>query len=176
MTNRNKYEKIYQEDSNACGSPFKEFVEFFEHFEKNPATVLDLGCGQGRDALFISRKGHQVLGVDLSETGVTQMLEAAHKEKLSIEGIVADVVEFETDAQFDVVILDRMLHLLPTDDEKLLVLKKASECVLQEGFLLIADTPKQKALLHSFFATKQDLWKIEKQTKGFLFVQKKRFP
>jgi 2-polyprenyl-3-methyl-5-hydroxy-6-metoxy-1,4-benzoquinol methylase len=26
--------------------------------------VLDLGCGQGRDALFIARKGHSVFGVD----------------------------------------------------------------------------------------------------------------
>jgi len=176
MTNRNKYEKIYQEDQNACGPPFKEFVDFFQKFEKNPGTVLDLGCGQGRDALFIARQGHHVLGVDLSETGIAQMLEAARKDNLQVEGVVADVVKFDTDAQFDVVILDRVLHLLPTDDEKLLILKKASECVNQSGFLLIADTPKQKVMLQSFFNARQSLWTIEKQTKGFLFVQKKRFP
>ena len=58
--------------------------------------MLDLGCGQGRDALFIARKGHAVVGVNISKTGVGQMLEDAKQEELDISGIVADVVCYQT--------------------------------------------------------------------------------
>jgi len=58
------YEKEFQNSRNVCGEPFPEIVEFFENYDDECAIVLDSGCGQGRDALFIARKGHSVLGVD----------------------------------------------------------------------------------------------------------------
>ena len=42
------------------------------------------GYVQGRDALFIGRKGHSVLGVDTAQTGIEQMLEEAESEKLAV--------------------------------------------------------------------------------------------
>ena len=85
------YEKQYQKSRDVCGPPFREFVAFFERYHKTRAKVLDLGCGQGRDALFIARKGHHVLGVDISRTGISQMLEEAEREGLDVCGVVADV-------------------------------------------------------------------------------------
>lgn len=35
--------------------------------------MLDLGCGQGRDALLFARAGHRLLGVDVSSVGIEQM-------------------------------------------------------------------------------------------------------
>ena len=58
------YEKEYQISRNVCGEPFLEIVEIFENYDDECATVLDSGCRQGRDVLFIARKGHSVLGVD----------------------------------------------------------------------------------------------------------------
>lgn len=78
------YEKLYQESPNVCGPPFPEFEAFFERYNKTQAKVLDLGCGQGRDALFIARMGHQVVGVDISKTGIAQMLEEAKQEGLEV--------------------------------------------------------------------------------------------
>ena len=69
------YEKEYQNSRNVCGEPFPEIVEFFENYEDECATVHDSGCGQGRDALFIARKGHSVLRVDSAQTEIEQMLE-----------------------------------------------------------------------------------------------------
>ena len=57
------YEKEYQNSRNVCGETFPEIVEFFEIYDDECATVLDSGCGQERDALFIAPKGHFVLGV-----------------------------------------------------------------------------------------------------------------
>ena len=46
------------------------------------------GYVQGRDALFIARKGHSVLGVDTAQTGIEQMLEEAESEKLAVDGVM----------------------------------------------------------------------------------------
>ena len=71
------YEKEYQNSRNVCGEPFPEIIELFENYDDECATVINLGCGQGRDALLIARKGHSVLGVDTAQTCIEQMLEEA---------------------------------------------------------------------------------------------------
>ena len=166
------YEKQYRESRHVCGPPFPEFVTFFERYDKTRARVLDLGCGQGRDALPIARMGHQVLGVDISRTGVSQMLKEAEQEGLDVHSVVADVVEYQPSGQFDVIILDRVLHMLSDDDDRLAVLEKASAATAQGGYVLIADTPKHQPLIRSFFSEQPDGWTKVKDRKGFIFVQK----
>lgn len=166
------YEKQYQKSRDVCGPPFREFVVFFERYPKTRAKVLDLGCGQGRDALFIARTGHHVFGVDNSRTGISQMLEEAEGEGLDVCGVVADVVEYEPSGDYDVVILDRVLHMLKDDSERLVVLEKASAVTKSGGFILIADTPKNQQLIRSFFEGHSEGWVKAKDRKGFLFVQK----
>ncbi|MCB9423254.1 MAG: class I SAM-dependent methyltransferase [Ardenticatenaceae bacterium] len=172
MAKKNKYEQLYQEGRNVCGLPFPEFVQFFEgNFKKN-VSVLDLGCGQGRDALFIARMGHEVLGVDLSPTGIAQMLADARKENLKISGVVADIVTFEPERDFDVVVMDRVLHMFADDEERTAVLVTACVHTKPGGFILIADTPKQKSFLKAFFAGVAQDWQLFRQWKNFLIVQK----
>lgn len=169
-----KYEQLYRNERDVCGPPFPQFVEFFDSFDQQNCRVLDLGCGQGRDALFIARKGHTVLGVDLSETGIFQMLMDARKESLSIEGVVADIVEFEPSGEFDVILFDRVLHMLRDDDDRIVVLETICQHTKPHGFVLIADMPKNMDLLVEFFERKQGLWNKRVQDKGILFFQKGR--
>lgn len=165
------YDKHYKADSKACGNPFKEVVSFFEHYEKPNAKVLDLGCGQGRDALMLAEMGHSVTGVDLSEIGIKQMLASAKKKKLPIKGFVSDICSFRSREKFDVIILDSVLHLLLDDKERSDVLNYASTKLKPSGFVLIKDYPKGMKFIRS--ATKKD--KTLKPTfdkKNFLFLQK----
>jgi len=68
---------------------FREQVtlNFFDKCDGKSLDVLDLGCGQGRDSLMIARNGHSVVGVDLSTTGVQQMVEIAQKEGIEIDNV-----------------------------------------------------------------------------------------
>ena len=166
------YEKLYQESPNVCGPPFPEFEAFFERYNKTHAKILDLGCGQGRDALFIARMGHQVVGVDISKTGVAQMLEEAKQEGLEVLGVEADIVEYEPSGEYDVVILDRVLHMLKEDSERQAVLEKAGAVTKSGGFILIADTPKHQGQIRSFFEGQSERWVKVKDRKGMIFIQK----
>jgi 2-polyprenyl-3-methyl-5-hydroxy-6-metoxy-1,4-benzoquinol methylase len=144
------YEKEYQRSRNACGEPFPEFVDFFDSFDR-PLNVLDLGCGQGRDSLMAARRGHRVMAVDISTTGVAQMMSTAKEEALEVQSEVADVEAFETHEEYDVVILDRVLHMLATDERRIALLAKCSSWVAPGGHVLIADTRRNRALIRDFF-------------------------
>lgn len=162
---------VYQEKRHALGEPTKEFVEFFNEYPKQEADVLDLGCGQGRDALFIARRGHRVVGVDLSETGITQLREDAQSEGLNIEGVIADLVDYQPTEQFDVVVIDRTLHMLDAE-LRLDILARITPCVRDDGFILIADEPSNLPAMTAFFSQDHTGWTTIKEQRGFLFVQK----
>lgn len=66
--------------------------------------VLDVGCGPGRHALALARRGIDVLGVDLSADFVALASEAAAHDGLSARFEVADVRELAYDGEFDAVI------------------------------------------------------------------------
>jgi SAM-dependent methyltransferase len=56
-----------------------------------PGDALDLLMGQGRNALYLARRGWRVTGIDISEIGLRIAREAAAKERLAIETICADI-------------------------------------------------------------------------------------
>lgn len=56
-------------------------------------SVLDLGCGLGRHALYFARNGFDVTAVDLSEDAVRYVKEAAEEEGLRIICKIADMTE-----------------------------------------------------------------------------------
>ena len=78
------YDQQYKEE-NLFGEPYSEFVDFMETWQPK-GRVLDIGCGQGRDSLFLVEQGYNVTGIDASEVGISQMLEYASSKNLNIKG------------------------------------------------------------------------------------------
>ncbi len=58
-------------------------------------AVLDLGCGTGRVALHLARRGHEVIGVDRDATLLAALRERAGE--LAVEPVNADAREFVLD-------------------------------------------------------------------------------
>jgi 2-polyprenyl-3-methyl-5-hydroxy-6-metoxy-1,4-benzoquinol methylase len=72
------------------------FVWSFE-----PATVLDAGCGTGRVAIELARRGARTLGVDVDSS----MIDEARRRAPELEWITADLVTLQLGRTFDVVVL-----------------------------------------------------------------------
>ncbi|MEM3596584.1 MAG: class I SAM-dependent methyltransferase [Candidatus Bathyarchaeia archaeon] len=68
-------------------------VHFLELFPKGP--VLDLGMGEGRNALFLAEKGFEVEGVDVSKTAIARAIRLAKERKLDINAHVSDLRDFK---------------------------------------------------------------------------------
>ena len=72
------YDKLYSSTSETLGKPTQVFVDFFDQSTSEALRVLEFGCGQGRDALFIAHRGHSVVGVDLSPDEIDDLIGAAY--------------------------------------------------------------------------------------------------
>lgn len=110
------YDEHYKE-TEYFGNPYPKLVKFFKAYDKN-SRVLDLGCGQGRDALLLGRLGYKVKGVDISEGGIFQMNQKAKEENLDVIGEISDIYEYPITDAYDIVILDSMVHFYKNDTKK----------------------------------------------------------
>jgi len=165
------YDALYATTPNALGKPTKTFVEFFRHYDHANARILDVGCGQGRDALFIARHGHSVVGVDLSPNGVKDMIDAANMEGLVVEGIVADIATFSPEGIFDVIVIDRTLHMLDKKP-RMEALDRLLDCVATRGWLLIEDERSNMADFKAVIERHKAQWDIVKEKRGTLFLRR----
>jgi len=164
------YDKLYGETPDALGTPTPVFLDFFKRFEMETACVLDVGCGQGRDALFIARMGHRVIGVDHSPNGIRDLVNAAHQENLNIKGIVTDIVTFVPGEKYDIVLIDRTLHMLP-EKERLEVLHRLIGSIRKGGWLLIADERSNMAGFKDVIAASDGIWETALDARGNLFIR-----
>jgi ubiquinone/menaquinone biosynthesis C-methylase UbiE len=66
-----------------------------------PSSVLDAGCGTGRVAIELARRGVEVVGADLEAT----MLDTARERAPEIEWVESDLAALNLGREFDVVIM-----------------------------------------------------------------------
>ena len=118
--------------------------------ETAQSKVLDVGCGQGRDALFIARRGRFVTAIDLSPSGIRDLQKDAASEGLTITTEVADIRDYKSKCRYDIILIDRTLHMLALDD-RIAVLRNLLALSRSGTHLLIADErsniPAFKAVL-----------------------------
>ncbi|MGR3758613.1 class I SAM-dependent methyltransferase [Roseobacteraceae bacterium NS-SX3] len=165
------YDKLYRGTPNALGSPSPAFVAFFNALDEKGLRVLDVGCGQGRDALFIARLGHSVTGVDISPHGIKDLTAAAAREDLDIEGHVADLAAFRPSGLFGIILIDRTLHMLAEAD-RLAVLARLLEHAAPGGWVLIADERANLPGFRDVFAASPADWQTVKDERGYLFMRR----
>lgn len=62
---------------------------------RRPGKALDLGMGQGRNALFLAQNGWDVTGVDISDVGLGQAREQARKLGLKLNTVLQNADDFD---------------------------------------------------------------------------------
>lgn len=133
-----KYEQLYRAERRALGAPEPALEALWTRFDGRSLNILDAGCGQGRDALPLARRGHRVVGVDSAPTGIAQMLEEARAEGLAVEGVVADLEDFEPTGPIDLIVCDRILHMLSKPTRRK-VLGRLLDAAAARAFVIVVD-------------------------------------
>lgn len=111
-----EYDKYYLTE-NLFGEPYPELIDFYSS-RKNKGSLLDLGCGQGRDAIPLAKMGYDVVGIDYSKVGIDQLNEIAKKENLTLNGFVEDIYAYSKFDKYDFILLDSMFHFTKKDRQK----------------------------------------------------------
>src|SRR5512135_491590 len=68
------------------------------------AAVEDLGCGRGRHAIPLARRGYRVTGVDISDYMLQKARRSAAREGVDVEWVQEDMRTFCRRDAFDLVI------------------------------------------------------------------------
>lgn len=69
----------------------------------NELTVIDIGAGEGRDAVFFAERGLEVYATDISSSGLTKANRLANERGIHIHTFEADVNSLELPHPVDVV-------------------------------------------------------------------------
>jgi len=80
-----------------------------------PLRLLDIGCGEGRNAVFFARNGYQVTAFDISPRGIEKTKQLAADAGVPIEAFVADINEFRLTEPFDVLFSTGVLQYVPPE-------------------------------------------------------------
>jgi SAM-dependent methyltransferase len=104
-----------------------------------PGRVLDLGCGEGGDALWLAERGWHVVAVDISETALQRAAAAADAREMGdrIDFAQHDLSDSFPAGTFDLVSAQFLHSMIPLDRPR--ILKQAADAVGPGGLLLIVD-------------------------------------
>lgn len=85
-------------------APAKFLAENYEYIPFE-ASVLDMGMGEGRNAVFLAQKGYKVTGIDISSVAVKKSYLLAQEFGVKIKGVVASLKEYKiAPGSFDAII------------------------------------------------------------------------
>ena len=104
-----------------------------------PGRALDLGCGEGADAVWLAERGWDVVAVDISETALGRAAEAATSRGVAdrIEFVQQDLSDSFPDGTFDLVSAQFLHSTVRLDRPR--ILSNAADAVRPDGLLLIVD-------------------------------------
>ena len=100
-----------------------------------PGTAIDLGCGPGRNAIWLATQDFRVTGVDASTIGLEQAAERAAAAGVSLNLVVADLLTYQVPrAAFDLAVV---ANLHPGTQALAQILAGAAEGLRVGGHLFV---------------------------------------
>jgi len=136
----NSYEERYKQSSFYWGTKPCSLADLLLSKLPPKSTVLDLGAGEGRNAIYLAKNGHIVTAVDFSEKGIRKIEKSAKKNKVHIDTIVANIADREFVSKlgnFDSILLNKVIQFLKPEDGDYAV-KYIKEHTKPGGYVAIA--------------------------------------
>lgn len=95
------FDGVYRSSTSFYGDqPSPSLVQYLDKYHVSAGGAgLDLGCGQGRNALFLARLGFAMTAVDGSSEAIARLGETADERRLNVAGKVADLAGLQLDAE-----------------------------------------------------------------------------
>jgi tellurite methyltransferase len=102
---KSDWDQKYSRSSFVYGkSPAKFLAENFDYL-KADSNILDMGMGEGRNAVFLAGKGHKVTGIDISSVAIKKAYHLAREFGVKIKGLVASLEKYNiADESYDAII------------------------------------------------------------------------
>ncbi len=145
------YALTYDKESFTHGTQQEtDFIENEINHDKS-RNILDIGCGTGRHAIELAKRGYNVTGVDLSESQLERARQKAGMANVKVDFRLADARNLDFKEQFDLVIMlcEGAFSLMETDEMNFEILKNATNALKTGGKLIFTTLNALYPLHHS---------------------------
>ncbi len=113
------WEKAYQEyDAVTFSIEPNATVTEFERLIKKPSKVLEVGCGEGQNAIYLAMQGHLVDAFDLSEHGIAKLKHRCELSNAQVNAFTADLTTYQFEQYYDVIVCFGTLHFVAKNEWK----------------------------------------------------------
>jgi SAM-dependent methyltransferase len=134
MTDEKAWDARYQESTRIwSGNP--NVVLVAEVSDLPPGRALDLGCGEGADAVWLAARGWQVTAADISTVALERAAGHAAEAGVTIDWQHHNLEETFPEGEFDLVSAQFLHNWEEFDRER--ILRRAAAAVAPGGVLLI---------------------------------------
>ncbi len=145
------YGETYDKESFTHGTLGEvDFLEQEMQSNKN-LRVLDVGCGTGRHAIELTKRGYQVVGIDLSDSQLAKAKAKASQEGLEIPFLKADARTLPFHQEFDVAIMicEGAFPLMETDQMNFEILQSVANALKSKGLFIFTTLNGLFPITHS---------------------------
>ena len=145
------YAETYDKESFTQGTIGEvDFIEQEINFNKTK-TILDIGCGTGRHAIELAKRGYTVTGVDLSDAQLKRANQKASEAGVKVNFLKRDARKLDYENSFDVVIMicEGAFSLMETDEMNFQILKSAKNALRENGKFIFTCLNALFPLYHS---------------------------
>ena len=114
------WEKTYKDGNiTTFGTKPNRAVEAMWNDFTKEWSILDVGCGEGKNPIFLAEKGFiNVDAFDLSESGIEKLLKIALNKNVQVNAWVQDLTEFTFHKRYDLIISYGTLHFVEKEEWK----------------------------------------------------------
>ena len=127
------------------GTPTPIFVNFFKKF-KSKKNILIPGVGKGHDALFLSKKNHNVFAVDFSMKAISNIKKKALEANTTLNLICEDFFNLNNlNGKIDI-ILEYTFFCAINPNKRIKYIHKSSELLKTDGLFVAILLPINKIL------------------------------
>ena len=133
----NQYDIIYKAFDTSrvrIWNNVKVFLNDIQYCE----TLLDCGCGNGKNMIYATKLGYICEGFDISQ----KLLDICYSKNLNV--FYSDVLSLNTNKKYDKIIAIAVLHHLESVNEQIIAINKLLDCLNSNGKLLVSFWSKEK--------------------------------
>ena len=107
---RRQWDQLYSTQDYVFGKEAAQYLkQKLPELKLGPA--LDIAMGEGRNAVYLAKKGFQVTGVDLSEVAIRKAKLLARDQGVQIRTVLADLNQYQiTPASYELIVVIQYLQ------------------------------------------------------------------
>jgi ubiquinone/menaquinone biosynthesis C-methylase UbiE len=124
-------------------------ADLFKHYKYEPRDILEIACGTGSLTTLLAGRGYKMQGLDRAEGMLTVARQKAEKQGLDIPFVQGDMLNFNLQQRFDVVLcIYDSINYAVTESELESVFRAVSRHLNVSGLFIFDVTTERNIVRH----------------------------